>query len=171
MSWPLRFCSDCGSAMPLPAAHHCAQCPACGARHWRNAKPCAGALLVRDGKVLLARRAVEPRQGAWDIVGGFLEPDETPEAGALREVLEETGLRARITRLVGMFPDTYGEDGTYTLNIYFEAAVPDGVPQAQSDVAELRWFAPDGLPDDLAFPHEHELLRQWRALLAADRTA
>ena len=166
MAWPLRYCPDCGAAMPAPIERFFAQCSACGARHWCNAKPCAGALLVRAGRLLLARRALPPRQGAWDIVGGFLEPDETPEAGALREVREETGLACRITRLIGLYPDSYGEDGTYTLNIYFEAAAPDGEPRAQSDVAELRWFAPDELPDDLAFPHEHVVLDHWRALRA-----
>ena len=167
MGWPMRFCPDCGVALAASAEPHHAVCEACGAHHWRNAKPCAGALIVRDGRVLLARRAVDPRRGAWDVVGGFLEPDEDPAEGARREVAEETGLTARLTRLLGFFPDTYGDDGTYTLNIYFEADVGDDVPVARSDVAELAWFAPDELPEDLAFPHEHALLARWRRWTAA----
>ncbi len=163
MRWPMSYCPDCGAPLSPPSEPHHAACPACGAQHWRNAKPCAGALIVRGGQLLLARRDVEPRQGTWDVVGGFLEPDEDPATGAAREALEETGLAVRITRLVGIFPDTYGDDGTYTLNIYYEAEAPDGQPVAQSDVAELRWFRPEDLPSELAFPHEHELLALWRA--------
>ncbi len=167
MRWPMRYCPDCGAALPPPPESHHVACAGCGGQHWRNAKPCAGVLIVRDGRLLLARRAIEPRRGAWDVVGGFLAPDEDPAAGALREAQEETGLTVRVTRLVGMFSDTYGDDGTYTLNIYFEAEAPPGEPVAQSDVAELAWFAPDELPGDLAFPHEHALLARWRDLTAS----
>jgi 8-oxo-dGTP diphosphatase len=168
MRWPMAYCPDCGALLPDPAEPHYVACARCQGQHWRNAKPCAGVLIVRAGRVLLARRAIAPRQGTWDVVGGFLAPDEDPASGAAREALEETGLAVRLTRLVGMYPDAYGDDGTYTLNIYFEAEAPEGEPVAQSDVAELRWFAPDALPDDLAFPHEQDLLAHWRELIASD---
>ncbi|MGH9036149.1 MAG: NUDIX domain-containing protein, partial [Acidimicrobiia bacterium] len=67
------FCSTCGSRLPAPLP---ATCPSCGAEHYRNAKPCAGALVMRDGKLLLMRRAHEPWLGRWDIPGGFCEVDE-----------------------------------------------------------------------------------------------
>ena len=56
-----------------------------------NAKPTGSALVVREGRVPLVRRAIEPARGAWDIPGGFLEHDEHPEAGAVRELQEGTG--------------------------------------------------------------------------------
>jgi ADP-ribose pyrophosphatase YjhB (NUDIX family) len=171
MRWPPRFCPDCGAPLPapVPTQPHFVACAACDGRHWRNAKPCAGVLVVRDGRVLLGRRAAAPRAGLWDVIGGFLEPDEDPASGALREAREETGLALRLKRLVGMFPDTYGDDGTYTLNIYFEAEPLAGEPVAASDVTELRWFAPDQLPDEMAFPHELDLLARWREM-AGDGT-
>ena len=61
----------------------------------RNAKRCASAVIVREGRVLLGRRAGEPGRGQWDIPGGFLNPWEHPADGAMREVREETGLEVQ----------------------------------------------------------------------------
>jgi 8-oxo-dGTP diphosphatase len=126
-----------------------------------NAKPCAGALIERDGRVLLGRRAGEPRQGNWDVIGGFLEPQEHPAEAAVREALEETGLEVSLGELFGIYIDTYGDDNLYTFNVYYRALAPTGDPRPTSDVSELRWFAPAELPADLAFPHENELLSLW----------
>ena len=157
-----RFCSNCGA--PL-AEEPPTTCSACGAQHWRNPKPCGGALLVRDGRLLLARRAIEPWLGRWDIPGGFCDQREHPRDAAERELYEETGMRGRTTRLVGMWLDDYA-DGEVCLNIYYEMeAAADGEPQPTSDeVTELRWFAPDELPlDDISFPaHCREVLEAWR---------
>jgi hypothetical protein len=102
MGW--KFCTTCGG--PLAAAlesHGPQRCDACGAEHFRNSKPCAGALIARDGRVLLARRAVEPFKGHWDIPGGFLHENEHPEDGVRREILEETGLRVQLAGLLGIY--------------------------------------------------------------------
>ena len=173
MRWPLAYCPDCGGSLPTapPVSIVVQVCPACGARHYHTSKPCAGALIMREGRLLLARRARPPRGGTWDIVGGFLNPDESPDVGALREAEEETGLRIELGSLVGVFLDRYadGDDcGDYTMNIYFDAVAHEGEALPADDVAELRWFAPDALPDDLAFPHEHEVLAQWRARQSLD---
>ena len=74
-------CATCGAFLPRepPVA-----CPACGAQHWRNAKPCAGALVMRDGRLLLVRRSMDPWLGWWDIPGGFCEEDEHPILAAAR---------------------------------------------------------------------------------------
>jgi ADP-ribose pyrophosphatase YjhB (NUDIX family) len=161
-----RFCPDCGSPLPRPeippqrlSAQECARCHAI---HFRNAKPCAGALVVRDGQVLLGRRAVEPGLGMWDIPGGFLEPWEHPADAAAREVLEETGLRVRMTGLLTVVMDTY-HDQFYTLNVYYLAEVLDGEMCAADDLAELRWFAPDALPTEFAFAHCRGVIDAWRA--------
>jgi 8-oxo-dGTP diphosphatase len=163
-----RFCPDCGQRLPPAPARFLAQtCPACGAVHYRNAKPCAGALVVRDGRLLLGRRAAEPGRGRWDIPGGFLEPWELPAAAAAREVAEETGLVVRPTTLVTVVLDTYA-DRDYTLNLYYLAEVVGGDERPADDLAELRWFAPDELPgrDELAFAHSAEVLATWRRSLA-----
>ena len=64
----------------------------CGERYWANAIPGVQGILERDGRVLLARRELEPRRGHWDLPGGFLNETEAPADGLRREFREETGL-------------------------------------------------------------------------------
>ncbi|OGO41458.1 MAG: hypothetical protein A2Z04_06870, partial [Chloroflexi bacterium RBG_16_57_9] len=140
-------------------------CDQCNFIQYQNSKPCIGAIVVREGKVLLAQRRDEPFKGYWDTPGGFLEPGEHPEQGVIREIKEETGLDIRPTYLIGMYIDTYGEDGDYTLNIYYLAEIVGGELRPASDVTTLAWFSPEDLPTDLAFGHEYQLLRDWLALI------
>jgi ADP-ribose pyrophosphatase YjhB (NUDIX family) len=163
--YAFRFCPDCGAKLPLAEVVHLLSqtCPACGAIHWRNAKPCAGALVVHDGRVLLGRRAVDPARGAWDIPGGFLEPWELPADAAVREIREETGLEVRASQLLTVVIDTYAERD-YTLNLYYLAEIVGGAPRPADDLAELRWFGPDELPTNLAFAHCSKVLAEWRSV-------
>lgn len=164
------YCPVCGQRLPepvVPSGRLLVQtCPACGTDHWRNAKPCAGALVVRDGRVLLGRRAIEPALGKWDIPGGFLLPWEHPRDGAAREVLEETGLRVEPGAICAIVTDTYA-DQAYTLTVYYFARVLGGEEHPDDDVAELRWFAADELPDEYAFGHCAQVLSAWAASAAA----
>jgi ADP-ribose pyrophosphatase YjhB (NUDIX family) len=123
-------------------------------------------LLDDRGRVLLGRRARDPGAGLWDVLGGFMEPDETPEGALVRELREETGLECVVGRYLGGFPDVYGDDGDPTLNLAFECRpVSGGEPRAADDVAELAWFAPAELPprDRFAFPNSLAILDAWRA--------
>jgi 8-oxo-dGTP diphosphatase len=163
-----KFCPACGGALATALESYGPQrCAACGAEHFRNSKPCAGALILRDGRVLLARRAVEPFKDHWDIPGGFLHEDEHPEDGVRREIMEETGLRVRLVSMLGIYMDRYGGDDAdeWTMNIYYIAAPLDAVePRAGDDASELRWFPPDALPANMAFKHSHQVLADWRPL-------
>ena len=162
------FCSNCAAGLPREPP---VTCPACGTSHYANPKPCGGALATDDdGRVLLVRRAHEPWLGHWDIPGGFCEKHEHPSDTAVRELREETGLEGETTGLVGMWIDDYGATGEVCLNIYFTARITGGAERAQpGEVAEIGWFAPDELPEDLAFPaHEGLVLDAWRAAVRLD---
>jgi ADP-ribose pyrophosphatase YjhB (NUDIX family) len=169
-----RYCPDCGGRLipPDPPAERVVSqvCPTCATEHFRNAKPCAGALVIRDGRALLGRRAIEPARGRWDIPGGFLNPWEHPADAAVRELQEETGLSIRLVRILSVVMDTY-QDRDYTLNIYYLAEVVGGAEAPADDLAELRWFAPAELPLDLAFPHASQVLEAWRATLRTPDSA
>ena len=156
-----RFCPAC--ATPL-VEQSIAQrprriCPTCGHIHWGNAKPCAGALIVRNGKVLLIRRTLDPFKGYWDIPGGFCEVDEHPTQTALREVHEETGLQIELTGLLGLWLDEY--DGSATLNIYYLARPLTRHPQAGDEADGAAWFAPQALPKRIAFSNGQMALAAW----------
>jgi 8-oxo-dGTP diphosphatase len=162
----VRFdhCARCGAGIGLAAP---CSCPTCGAEYWANPKPCAGALVVRRGRLLLVRRAQDPWKGSWDIPGGFCDAGEHPEATAVRELREETGLDITLGRLFGMWMDTYGEQDPpeFTLNMYFLAhPVRDGdEPHLSVEVSEAAWFAPGDIPTALAFPdHASQVLGAWR---------
>jgi ADP-ribose pyrophosphatase YjhB (NUDIX family) len=136
-------------------------CPACGWIHWGNAKPCAGALVLRNGKVLLIRRTIEPFKGYWDIPGGFCEADEHPAQTAIREVNEETGLEIELTGLLGLWLDEYA--GSTTLNIYYLARPLSYRLHAGDDANGAAWFAPGVLPRRIAFANGRLALDAWAA--------
>jgi 8-oxo-dGTP diphosphatase len=118
------------------------------------------------GRVLLARRGVEPYLGLWDPLGGFLEEGEHPIDGLRRELLEEAGVECEPVRFLGVWMDVYGDtpEAAATFNVYWTMRFVSGEPVPADDVAELRWFAADELPaaDQLAFTVVEDALRAWR---------
>lgn len=170
------YCPACGG--PLPH-HPPVACPHCAARHWRNAKPCGGALVTHGGRLLLVRRNHAPWLDHWDIPGGFCGAEEHPIAAAEREVLEETGLRVEVTGYLGIWLDAYADAPAagppdITLNVYYHARLHDDPSRARLDaaeVSELGWFPPDALPEAIAFPnHARTVLHAWRDAYRAGLT-
>lgn len=151
-----RFCPRCGGEL-VPEENHL-RCTACGERYWANALPAVQALIERGGRVLLARRGIEPRRGHWDLPGGFVEETEAPEAAVRREVREETGLDVEHAELARIDIEPY--DHRFVFSVTYRVAA-EGDPVADDDVAELRWFAPDELPAEMAFPGQSDVLREW----------
>lgn len=153
-------------------------CAACGAHHYRNAKPCAGALVMREGRLLLLRRTIEPWLDHWDIPGGFCEATEHPIDTARRETEEETGLQVEITGFLGMWLDRYPDPSdtdhpVVTLNAYYHALAPGSSPGRvdPAEASELAWFAPDALPEQIAFPlHARDVLAAWQQAVREGRT-
>ncbi len=132
-----QFCPQCRNKLDLSGEYPF--CSNCNETFYRNSKPTAGILPIKDGKVLLAKRGREPLLGHWDIVGGFLNAGEHPEVGALREAFEETNCQMKITKLLGMYIDKYDNQSYDTLNIFYLGEIISGDLKPQDDIAELHW--------------------------------
>jgi ADP-ribose pyrophosphatase YjhB (NUDIX family) len=158
-----RFCPWCGGPLGKPVGER-QDCPRCGEPSYLNPKPTASAILLgADGRILLGRRAIDPHRGLWDTPGGFTMPGESLEECVRRELREEAGVEIEVGRLVITVPDFYGDTGEATVNAFFECRLLSGEPQADDDVAELRWFDRDALPppDELAFDGVRSALAAW----------
>ena len=131
----------------------------------------AGGVVYRgeDDAIEIALAARRTRRGdlAWGLAKGAIEPGETEEQAAVREVLEETGLEVAVDGFVGAFSDRYGDgaddDVPTVLNLVFEARLVGGDAEAADDVTELAWFPRDALPAEaeLAFRWIAPALREW----------
>lgn len=141
MSRPFKFCPRCAQA--LVTVEHDGiprlRCPdkACGFVHWNNPVPVVAAVIEHEGKVLLARNALWPAK-FFGLVTGFLEKDETPEAGVLREVEEEVGLKGKIEGFVGH----YGFHQMNQLIIVFHVSA-SGPITLNEEIAEYKLLAPE----------------------------
>lgn len=152
-----HFCPRCGGSL-APAGDHLA-CESCGEEYWANAIPAVQGILEREGRVLLARRGREPRLGFWDLPGGFLHETERAVDGLRREFREETGLDVEAVQLLRIDIEPYAGRHVFSVTWLVRG---DGDPVADDDVAELRWFAADELPE-LAFPGQNLVLAEWAA--------
>lgn len=150
------FCPRCGGTLTLHDGH--VACGGCGERYWSNSIPGVQGILERDGRVLLARRANDPRRGHWDLPGGFLEETEAPVDGLQREFREETGLEVEPVELMRIDIEPYGERHVFSVTWIVRG---EGEPVPADDVDELRWFAHDELPAEMAFPGQKLVLREW----------
>ncbi|HEY63255.1 MAG TPA: NUDIX hydrolase [Caldilineae bacterium] len=162
MRFELNFCPRCGHLLEDREAFGRIRrvCPACGFVFFRDHKIAVGALIERDGHVLLARRAVTPQKGKWALPAGYMDYGETPEDALRREVKEETGLDITVGDVLSVFP-LDNPDARGVIIIYW-AQTNTGEPRADDDVSEVAWFAPDELPEDLAFESTRQALALWR---------
>jgi ADP-ribose pyrophosphatase YjhB (NUDIX family) len=157
-----KVCPRCGNQ--LTHAEGRVDCDACGFVLYAHSAVTASA--VPDdghGRVLLARRAIEPAKGKWDCIGGFVEEGEHPLDGVSREVREETGLEFAPGRFLGIWMGRY--EGRATLNLFWSGALAAGEPRPHDDIAELRWFPAGEIPraEELAFDRLIvDVLDTWR---------
>lgn len=156
-----RFCPQCGQLLALAEAFGRRRplCPACGYVHFDDPKVAVGVVAERDGQILLTRRAHEPAMGRWSFPSGYVDAGEDVPGAAVRETLEETGLRVTIQALLGV----YSRPGDPVIFIAYAAHAGGGKPQASEEAFEVAFFPPEALPDLSAFPHDLHVLDAWRA--------
>lgn len=156
-----RYCLNCGTGLRTVTdeGRRRRRCPRCRWTFYDNPAPAAVAIIRGRRGILLTRRAAPPFQDTWDLPGGFLEADELPDRGLIRELREELGVRAVITRFHSFSIDRYGPGGPPILAMVYLARLI-GEAVAQSDVAEARWFPRDAIPwRRIGFPSIKRSLR------------
>ena len=122
-------------------------CDRCSAPNYENPIPATCTVVVDpQSRLLLVQRKVAPKQGLWCLPGGFMELDETPEAGALRELAEETGLTGQIDRLLGVFSNPSDQYRTVLMIGYLVRSYR-GAMIAGDDASDIAWFDSRKLPE------------------------
>ncbi len=138
-------------------------CPACGWVHYEDPKVAASVLLLRGREVLLVRRTLDPFAGKWSIPAGFVNAFEDPQAAALRECREETGLTVEIDELFDLLAGREHSRGADIFLVY-RAHVLSGTLAAADDADQIGWFPLDELPP-LAFETTQRVLAKARAFI------
>jgi ADP-ribose pyrophosphatase YjhB (NUDIX family) len=152
----MKFCPECASPVSLiiPPDDNRERyvCGQCGAIHYQNPKMVLGSIPLwqRDGetKVLLCRRAIEPRRGYWTLPAGFMENGETTEDAARRETQEEAGARIELHGLFSLLNVPH----VHQVHMFYMATLLDLAFEAGVESLEVKLFSESEIPwDDIAF--------------------
>jgi len=147
----MKFCPSCGAEVkyrvPADDNRERAVCDACNTVHYKNPLVVVGCVAEQDGKILLCKRAIEPRYGYWTVPAGFMELGESLAEGAARETLEEACATVEIGHLFASIDVV--EAGQ--VHMFFTAKlVSDIAPGSES--LDVGMFAEEEIPwDELAF--------------------
>ena len=167
----VRFCALCGGAMELrtvlPDRKRLKVCSQCSFIDFQSPKLVAGCLVIEAGRVLLLRRAIQPRLGYWTFPGGYVDLGERPESAALRETVEEVGMNVAIERLLGVYADL--QNPTAAIVAYLARPGRES-PGLSNEASEVRYFGPGEIPwDQIAFSTTDAALRDWMKLIGPSR--
>ncbi|EIC22939.1 NUDIX hydrolase [Thiorhodovibrio frisius] len=156
----MNFCNHCGApvTVKVPDGDHLPRhvCERCGTIHYQNPKVVVGCIPAWDDKILLCKRAIEPRLGFWTLPAGFMENGESARDGAARETLEEANARVEIGALYSLFNLPHiGQ-----IYLLFRARLLDLDYSPGDESTEVRLFAEEDIPwSELAFAAVTETLK------------
>ncbi|HDR9051770.1 TPA: NUDIX hydrolase [Burkholderia vietnamiensis] len=164
----MKFCSVCGheviARIPQGDNRERFVCDHCGTIHYQNPRNVVGTVPVWGDKVLLCRRAIEPRYGFWTLPAGFMEMGETTAEAAARETLEEAGARVEIQNLFTLLNVPH----VHQVHLFYLARLIDPDYEAGEESLEVKLFDEADIPwDEIAFPTVSQTLR----FFFADRAA
>jgi len=162
----VAYCLQCGTQLEARRQEDRDRptCPSCGFIHYLDPKVAVAVVLGDDHGVLLGRRCIDPGSGSWSFPAGYVNRGEVLEEAAVREVYEELGVAVRLTGLVGV----YSEQDEPVVLVVYAGEVQGGEPRPDGrEVSEVRRFPLDGLPLDLAFPHDRRVLADWKRAVRA----
>lgn len=149
-----RFCPSCGVGLDTRVLKvgepERLVCGGCDFVFYLDPKVAAGVLVPWEGKLVLLRRAIEPRYGMWVFPGGYVDRGEHPEQAAIREAREEAGVQVALRGLHGVYHDP---PGSPVILIVYHAELLAGTPTAMDESLEVGLFPLDQIPwTELAFP-------------------
>jgi ADP-ribose pyrophosphatase YjhB (NUDIX family) len=158
----IKFCFSCGQPIVKRDVTGDAKqryvCENCGNIHYTNPKVVVGALAFWEDKVLLCKRAIEPRRGFWNIPAGYLEDFEKAEDGAIRETWEEAGTDVEIIQPYVI----YNLPQANQVYIHFLARLKDGIVRNGEESIESALFAEAEIPwSEMAFASSAFALRRF----------
>ncbi|MDH5480903.1 MAG: NUDIX hydrolase [Nitrosomonas sp.] len=158
----MNFCSECGSTVELciPDGDTLPRyvCPICHTIHYQNPKMVVGCIPEWEDKILLCRRAIEPRLGWWTLPAGFMENDETLEQAAARETLEEANARVEIGDLYAV----YSLPHISQVYLLFRAQLLDLDFKPGIESLEVELHTEQEIPwEDMAFRVIHDPLKRY----------
>ncbi len=151
MTVDARYCPRCALALP---GRPPTVCVGCGYALFVNPKPTGTVIIVQDGEFLAVRRAMPPREGWWDLPGGFCDGWELPADAAVREAREELGVTVRLDRFVGMYLGQYDYQNELlpVVDCFWLASIVDGeISLDPHEATEYTWLSL-WEPPELAFP-------------------
>ncbi len=166
----MNFCPSCGAAVVrrIPAGDHLPRdvCGACGAVHYHNPKLVAGCVAESGGRILLCRRAIEPRRGFWTVPAGFMENGETLQQAAARECQEEALAQVEVGRLCAIVHVLHAQQ----VHVMFRATFASPEFGVGVESLEVKLAAEHEIPwAELAFPSVVFTLRRFLEDRAAGR--
>jgi ADP-ribose pyrophosphatase YjhB (NUDIX family) len=157
-----RYCHFCGKVLIRCFVEGRTRyyCTNCQAPIYENPVPANAIVLVdKNDRLLLVKRSVEPKIGSWCLPGGFMELYEKPEAAAIRELEEETGIHGKIDRLLGL--TTHDSPRYQTiLMIGYLVKVYEGILEAGDDASDVQFFEFNHLPE-IAFDSHKQFIQMY----------
>ena len=158
----MNFCSNCGAAVTqrVPPGDNLPRwvCDSCNTIHYENPKMIVGCVAEWDGRILLCKRAIEPRSGLWTVPAGFLENGETTADGARRETLEEANARVEIDALFSL----YNLPHINQVYMLFRGRLLDADIGPSAETLEARLYEETDIPwSEIAFVTVRRTLHQY----------
>ncbi|MFO1406973.1 MAG: NUDIX hydrolase [Steroidobacteraceae bacterium] len=158
----MKFCSNCGAPVtrrvPEGDTHLRHVCEACGTVHYQNPKIVAGCVPEHEGRILLCRRAIEPRRGYWTIPAGFMENGESTLEAARREAAEEALADVEVGSLLAIVHVLHADQ----VHMMFRARLPEPRYGVGVESLEVRLCDESEIPwDEIAFRSVDFALRRY----------
>jgi ADP-ribose pyrophosphatase YjhB (NUDIX family) len=166
----MNFCSQCGSRLAhrIPPGDHLPRfvCDACGTIHYQNPRIVVGCVPEHEGRLLICKRAIEPRLGYWTVPAGFMENGETLQQGAARESQEEALADVEIGSMLSLVSVV----SAHQVHVFFRARLRSPSFGVGPESLEVKLVRPEELPwDDIAFESTRFTLERYLEDCAAGR--